>query len=153
MTHTMSSTDERGFGLVEAMIATLVTAVGVLSVAALMGLGARMQYNAKTGSAAVGLATWELERIRTLVPTAPERLDGGSLTANVANHWIMRGTTRLRWTIANRENPAAPGVPALCAPQGGVPGAALECAKDIVVVAITPNEQDVPPRITSILFR
>jgi Tfp pilus assembly protein PilV len=146
MTNSTSfSSGERGFGLVEALVATLVTTVGVLSVAGLFIAGARMQLNSRNGSAAVGLATWELERIRTLLPTAAERLDGGDLAADVANHWIMRGTTRLRWVITNKAD--------TCAPAGGVPGAAMECAKDIVVVAIPPNRQATQPRVTGILFR
>jgi hypothetical protein len=144
-TSSSSSSGEHGFGLIEALVATFVTAVGVLSVAALFIAGAKMQLNARNGSAAVGLATWELERLRALLPTAAERLDGGDLDADEDDHWIMRGTTRLRWQITNK--------PEACAPAGGVPGAAMECAKDIVVVAITPNEQDVPPRVTGILFR
>lgn len=141
-----SSAPDAGFGLLEALISTFVTAVGVLSVAALFMIGARLQANATDGSNAVGLATWELERIRTLAPTAPERADGGSLTADVADHFVVRGRTTLRWTITNKPN--------ACAPIGGVPGAAAECAKDIVVTAITPtNGQAVAPRVTSILFR
>jgi hypothetical protein len=164
MTHTISSSDERGFGLVEATVATFITAIGVLSVAGLFLFGARMQFNSRTGSAAVGLATWELERIRNLVPTAPERLNGGSLTANVPNYFVRRGQgcdpvnqpqfcTTLRWQISDVQAPGAPGVPAVCAPAGGIAGAPSECAKNIVVVAITPNQNDVSPRVTSILFR
>ena len=141
-----SSAGERGFGLIEAVVATFITAVGVLSIAGLFLVSARMQLNARTGSASIGLATWELERIRTLVPTAPERADGGTLTGTVAaNHFIWRGNTLLRWQISN--------IPTLCAPAGGVPGATSECAKQIVVVAVTPNEHDVPPRVTGMLFR
>lgn len=153
MTHTVpSSSGERGFGLIEAVVATFVTAVGVLSIAGLFVVSARMQLNARTGSASIGLATWELERIRTLVPTAPERTDGGSLTGTlVPNHFIWRGNTLLRWQISDVPGPG--GGPGLCAPAGGVAGAVNECAKQIVVVAITPNEHDVPPRVTSYLFR
>jgi hypothetical protein len=138
-------TSESGFGLVEAAIATFITLIGVLSVATLFMAGARMQHNAVSGSAAVGLVTAELERIRNLASTAAEREDGGSLTADVDDHVVVRGTTRIRWQIVDK--------PTLCAPIGGVPGAALECAKDISVQAFSDNDQAISPTIVSVLFR
>lgn len=145
MTTTPRAPSESGFGLVEATVATFVTAIGVLSVATLFMTGARMQHNATSGSQAVGLVAAELERIRTLANSNVERSDGGSLTQNEANHNVLRGTTRIRWRIVNK--------PLLCAPIGGVPGAAAECAKDIQIVAISNNEQAVTPVVTSVLFR
>jgi Tfp pilus assembly protein PilV len=145
------STDERtahgesGFGLVEALVATFITAVGVLSVAGLFLVGIRMQAIATAGSTAWAVATAEVERIRTLAPTAAERLDGGSLTAPEANHWAQRGRLTVRWRIANK--------PDACAPIGGVPGAPVECAKDLQLIAITPDAQAIQARIDSVLFR
>jgi hypothetical protein len=146
------STDERtahgesGFGLVEALVATFITAVGVLSVAGLFLVGIRMQASATAGSTAWAVATAEVERIRTLAPTAPERLDGGSLAApGEANHWAQRGRLIVRWRIADK--------PDACAPIGGVPGAPVECAKDLQLIAITPDAQAIQARIDSVLFR
>jgi len=136
---------DSGFGLVEAMIATMITTVGVLSVAGLFLVGARMQASATAGSTAWAVGTAEIERIRTLAPTAAERADGGSLTANVANHFAIRGLLTVRWVIANK--------PGACAPIGGVPGAAAECAKDVQLVAISPNQHAIQARIDSVLFR
>lgn len=138
-------TSESGFGLVEALTATLITMTGVLSVAGLFMIGARMQSAATNSSSAVGLAAAEFERIRTLATSAPERANGGDLTSNVANHFAIRGRTTLRWTIAPKNT--------LCAPIGGVPGAALECASDIVVVAISPNGHAIRAQLTGILWR
>ena len=140
-----SSSGESGFGLVEALIATVITAIGVLSVAVLMMVGARLQQNARAGSNSWALVTAEIERIRTLAPTNPQRADGGSLTNNVVNHSAMRGTTTLRWVITDK--------PDACAPVGGVQGAPLECAKNISVVAITPNTQAIRAQVDSVLFR
>lgn len=136
---------DNGFGLVEALTATLITMTGVLSVAGLFMIGARMQSAATNSSGAVGLAAAEFERIRTLATTAPERANGGALTSNVASHFAMRGTTTLRWTITPKNT--------LCAPIGGVPGAATECAKDLVVVAISPNSHAIRAQLTGILWR
>jgi Tfp pilus assembly protein PilV len=136
---------ESGFGLVEAMTATLITMVGVLSVAALFLVGARMQSAATNSSGAIGLAAAELERIRTLAPSAVERSNGGELTSNQPSHWATRGRTTVRWRITQKDT--------LCAPIGGVPGAAQECAKDVVVVAISPNGHAIRAQLTGILWR
>ena len=134
-----------GFGLVEAAVATLMTMVGVLSVATLFLVGTRMQSAATNSSGAVSLAAAELERIRMLAPSAAERGNGGELTSNQANHFAIRGRTTVRWQITQKNT--------LCAPMGGVPGATLECARDIVVVAISPNGHAIRAQLTGILWR
>jgi Tfp pilus assembly protein PilV len=136
---------ESGFGLVEALVATFITAIGVLSVAGLFLVGVRMQASATAGSTAWAVATAEMERIRTLAPTAAERSDGGSLTTSDENHSATRGRLTVRWRIQNKAD--------ACAPIGGVPGALTECAKDIQIIAITPNAQAIQARIDSVLFR
>lgn len=128
---------ESGFGLVEAVVATLMTMVGVLSVAVLFMVGARMQANATTSSGSVGLATAELERIRMLAPSAGDRALG--------EHTAPRGLTTVKWTITRKDD--------LCAPIGGVPGATPECARDIVVVATTKNGQAIQAQLRGILWR
>jgi|SRR5688572_4334893 hypothetical protein len=136
---------ESGFGIAEAAVATLITMLGVLSVAALFIVGTRMQSAATNGSAAVGLATAELERIRMLAPSALERQIGGLLTDDAPDHFAKRGQTTVRWKIDPK--------PGLCAPIGGVPGATSECARDIAVVAISPNGHAIQAQLTGILWR
>jgi hypothetical protein len=136
---------ESGFGIAEAVVATLITMTGVLSVAALFMIGARMTSSATNSSSAVDLATAELERIRMLAPSAAERQNGGELTENTQNHWATRGQTTVRWKITQKNT--------LCAPIGGVPGAALECARDIVVVAVSPDGHAIRAQLTGILWR
>jgi Tfp pilus assembly protein PilV len=138
-------TSECGFGLTEAAVATLITMTGVLSVATLFMVGSRMQSAATNSSAAVSLAAAELERIRMLAPSAAERANGGELTSNVQNHFATRGRTTLRWRITPKNT--------LCAPIGGVPGATLECARDVVVVAISPNGHAIRAQLAGILWR
>jgi hypothetical protein len=151
--HITPSSGESGFGLVEALVATVITATGVLSVAALMAVGARMQQNSKNGSNSWALVTAEIERIRTLAPTNPQRGNGGSLTNSFdPNHSAIRGTTTLRWVISDKVDPVT-GLLGLCAPVGGVEGAPLECAKNISVVAITTDTQAIRAQVDSVLFR
>jgi hypothetical protein len=137
------STD--GFGLVEAVFSTLITAVGVLSVAALFMVGTRMQQNARNSSAAIMLVAAELERIRTMPTTSLERADGGELDEDFPDHFVVRNGTTIRWRITDK--------PDLCAPIGGVPGGVLECAKDIEVIGISPNGQSIRPQYNSVLWR
>ena len=134
-----------GFGLIEAVFSTLITMVGVLGISALFVIGVRMQANARDSSTAIMLVEAELERIRTLPTTAPERADGGSLTEDRPLHFVVRGVTTIRWEITNK--------PTLCAPMGGVAGGVIECAKDIAVVGTSPNGQSIRPRYNSVLWR
>lgn len=136
---------DSGFGLVEAAVATLITMAGVLSVATLFMVGSRMQSTATHSSGSVSLAAAELERIRMLAPSAAERANGGDLTSNQPNHFAIRGKTTVRWQITQKNT--------LCSPIGGVPGATPECARDIVVVAISPNGHAIRARLAGILWR
>jgi prepilin-type N-terminal cleavage/methylation domain-containing protein len=119
------SRSQAGFSLTEMLIATAIGAFGLAAVAALIGHGIELQANARSSTVGVNFAVAELERLRTLPPTAPERSDGGSLTANTANHFALRGQTTVRWVIA--DGPGC-GVPAM--------GGPVACAKTITVRAI-----------------
>jgi Tfp pilus assembly protein PilV len=120
---------EAGFSLTEILVATVLTTVGVLGAAPLMVYGTNLQYSSRDGSLAVNLAVAELERIRMLPVWAPERQNGGSLTANVANHFRIDGDVTMRWVIAN--GPA-------CGPPTWAP-ATIECSHTISVVATHRN--------------
>jgi Tfp pilus assembly protein PilV len=90
-----------GFSTTEALISAAITAAGALGVAGLFLMGTRMQSIARYGSGATGLATERLERLRMLPATALQRQNGGSLTADIANHFSIQGTYRVRWVIAD----------------------------------------------------
>lgn len=96
-------TSQSGFSLVEVMVALIVTTVGTLSVATLMAYGTRLQVTSRDTTAAAGVARQQMERLRMLPPLAAERSLGGSLTADVANHFRLVATTngqlRCRWLV------------------------------------------------------
>jgi Tfp pilus assembly protein PilV len=92
---------DAGFSTTEALISAAITAAGTLGVAGLFLMGTRMQSIARYGSGATGIATARLERLRMLPATALERGNGGSLTADVANHFSVVGSYRVRWVIAD----------------------------------------------------
>ncbi|HEX6322934.1 MAG TPA: prepilin-type N-terminal cleavage/methylation domain-containing protein [Vicinamibacterales bacterium] len=137
-----TSSRQSGFSLTEMLIATAIGAFGLAAVAALIGHGIQLQANARSASLGVNLAVAELERLRTLPPTAPERADGGSLTANTANHFAVRGQTTIRWVIA--DGPAC-GPPVMGGPAG--------CAKRITVRAIPRTTRAAATTVQGLVWR
>ena len=135
---------QSGFSLAEMLVATAIAAFGLAGVAALIGTGVQLQANARESTIGVNLAVAELERLRALPLTSVERTNGGSLTANQANHFAIRGTTTLRWVIAN--GPAC-GVPSWAAP------AVADCTREITVAAIPQHVLAAPTRVTGMLWR
>ena len=137
--------DHAGFSLAEMLVATAIAAFGLAGVAALIGTGVQLQGNARASTIGVNLAVAELERLRTLPLTSVELTVGGSLAANVANHFAIRSQTTVRWQIANG--------PACGVPTWGGAGAAVECGRTITVVAIPANLLAGPTTVSGMLWR
>lgn len=78
---------QRGFGLVELLIAMVVLTVGLLAVAVLIMYGIRIQTFARDATLASGAGKQRLEILRNLPRTNAMRQNGGSLVANVANYF------------------------------------------------------------------
>lgn len=141
----MHTRTQSGFGLAEMLIATAIGAFGLAAVAGLIGYGVQLQGNARAGTLGVNLAVAELERLRALPRASAERADGGSLTANVANHFAVRGRTTVRWVIA--DGPA-------CGPAAWAgPTAPVECAKAITIVALPFDARAPGTTIAGMLWR
>src|SRR5687768_4438331 len=119
-------TRQSGFSLAEMLVATAIGAFGLAGVGALIGYGIQLQGNARASTLGVNLAVAELERLRGLAKTSVERANGGSLTANVANHFAVRGLTTVRWVVA--DGPA-------CGPSAMAPLGPVECSKTVSVSA------------------
>ena len=90
MTREESSTrigfgSESGFTLIEALVATVVLAVGVISVANLMLVAASSNAVGSQGTAAAMVASQEIETL-TAIPY-DQLLVGGSVTADNAGFW------------------------------------------------------------------
>jgi len=140
-----SRSHDAGFSLAEMLVATAIAAFGLAGVAALIGTGIQLQGNARASTIGVNLAVAELERLRALPSTSAERTNGGSLVANAANHFAVRGQTTMRWVIA--DGPA-------CGPVSWAgPAAPVECSKSITVVAIPPNPLAARSTVTGLLWR
>src|SRR6478609_4244374 len=79
--------DERGFTLIEAIVAMLVCTIGLVSMAQLMAVTLRLQQLGRNSTSAVRLAQDKIDELTTRnFATHPSMACGGSLTASVANH-------------------------------------------------------------------
>jgi Tfp pilus assembly protein PilV len=97
---------EAGFSLIEAMIATVITVVGLLAVEMLIVQSIRVQTFSRDASMANSLARAQIERIRSLPRTDARRANGGSLTGDAATdpaNYRNTSNTRFtsRWTVAD----------------------------------------------------
>lgn len=145
MTRTTPTRRDAGFSLAETLVATAIAAIGLTGVAALIGAGVRLQANARAATLSVNLAVAEIERLRALPLASLERANGGSLTADVANHNALRGQTRVRWVIA--DGPACGNV------TWAGPTSPLECSKSVTVIAIPQSVMAARTTVRGILWR
>jgi prepilin-type N-terminal cleavage/methylation domain-containing protein len=136
---------EAGFTLVESLIAMVITAVGVMAIATTFLYGIQLQAGARNGTRRVNLAVSELERLRMLPVAHADRANGGSLTANVANHFAVRGGTTVRWVVA--DGPA-------CGPSiWAGPTLPVECTKTVTVIALGADGTAITGSIDGQLWR
>ena len=139
-------TRQAGFSLTEMLVASAIAAFGLAGVGALIGHGIRLQGNARASAQGVNLAVAELERLRGLPAASVERTNGGSLTANVANKFAVRGQTTLRWVVADG--------PACGPPTTGGPGAPVAWTKTVTIVALPQaNTLAAAARLNGLLWR
>ncbi len=98
----MATSSERGFTLVEAVIATLIVTVGLVSLAGLLAVTLRMQLLGRNQTEAVRLAQDKLDELMSLNFDTEARIAiGGSLDADEANHFdtnTIDGTTTMTYT-------------------------------------------------------
>lgn len=117
----MKPSDDRGFTLIEVLIAMVILTVALVSMAELMAITLRMQMLGRNQTSAMRLAQDKIDELmsKTFLDAvaAPDVQLGGSLTADDANHFDipvdedgnMLGYQR-RWLV--RPGPVDPGVDA-----------------------------------------
>jgi type II secretory pathway pseudopilin PulG len=111
------SNNERGFTLVEAIVAMVVCTVGLVAMAELLAVTLRLQQLGRNSTSAVRLAQDKIDELTTMnFITNPSAACGGSIDADVADHFdtplqdngtpddpdddtVMKGYTR-RWVIS-----------------------------------------------------
>ena len=102
--------DQKGFTLIECMIAMVITTIGLLAVVGLMVVGIRLQTESRDAIAANSLARAKIEELQNYAPTASQRVRGGSLTSNTTSYNDTPDSRfQRRWQIEN--NPTDAGVP------------------------------------------
>jgi hypothetical protein len=80
-------TNERGFTLVEALVAMVICTIGLVSMAELMAVTLRLQQLGRNSTAAVRLAQDKVDELMALdFPTGVGIQCGGSLTAPMLNY-------------------------------------------------------------------
>ena len=80
------NSDQRGFTLIEAMVAMMICVTGLIAMAQLMAITLRMQQLGRNSTSISRLAQDKVDELNTVGFNDPQMLCGGSLTADVANH-------------------------------------------------------------------
>lgn len=97
------TSDQRGFTLVEATVATLIFTVGLVAVAQLLAISTRMHWIGRDSAQAARLAQDKVEELMKMnFTTGPAVQIGGALDANSPDHFDVppdSGYTR-RWQVA-----------------------------------------------------
>ena len=97
---------DRGFSLVEVLIATLVLTIGMIAIAAMLAVTTQMQIGAREAARSTRLAQDKVDELMKLNFTTNALVAvGGNLDADVANHSEtlaapLTGIT-LRWAVAS----------------------------------------------------
>jgi prepilin-type N-terminal cleavage/methylation domain-containing protein len=106
------SNDDRGFTLIEVLVAVVIMTVALVSMAELMAVTLRLQQLGRNQTTAIRLAQDKVDELMSrnwlAVPAPAQLAVGGSLTADVANHFdtppVVAGAASLnyrrRWVVA-----------------------------------------------------
>ena len=97
----MASTNERGFTLIEVLIAMVIMTIALVAMAELMAITLRIQMLGRNETAAVRLVQSKIDQLVAVSFGDASVAVGGSLTSNVTNYSDTEtpGYTR-RWQIA-----------------------------------------------------
>jgi prepilin-type N-terminal cleavage/methylation domain-containing protein len=113
----LKPSNERGFTLIEVLVAMVILTIALVSMAELMAITLRMQQLGRNQTAAIRLAQDKIDELMNQNYTDVRLAIGGSLTADQTNHFDVPqdedgnslGYTR-RWTVAaGPVDPAAVG--------------------------------------------
>lgn len=96
--------DQRGFTLVEALVAMIVCAVGLMAMAELLAVTIRMQQLGRNSTSASRLAQDKIDELNTVGFGAASMSCGGALDADNADHFDApvnaNGDYKRRWLVA-----------------------------------------------------
>jgi prepilin-type N-terminal cleavage/methylation domain-containing protein len=146
----LKPSDDRGFTLIEVLIAMIVLTVALVSLAELMAITLRMQMLGRNQTAAIRLAQDKVDELMNQnFNTSPLVAIGGSLTADVANHFDAPSPLyKRRWVVA--AGPADPDVVAAAAlvpPQAVLP----RLLTVRIIPLVTDNRSSISTEITTVI--
>lgn len=95
----MRSRNDEGLGLIEVMVAMAIFVVAILGAATMIVYAMRLQGQSTNMTNTRAVATRQIEELRVLHIDNAQRTVGGSLTANVANHFANLPGYTMRWLI------------------------------------------------------
>lgn len=98
---------ERGFSLIELLVAMVIFAIGVLAAVALLGAGYRWEGRAELETQLTVAAEMKVEELKALagteLPDTTALVPGGSLDSNVLGYWdtvnLDGRVLRRRWLV------------------------------------------------------
>ena len=142
----MKPSDDRGFTLIEVLIAMIVLTVALVSLAELMAITLRMQMLGRNQTAAQDKVD---ELMNQNFNTSPSVAIGGSLTADFANHFDAPSALyKRRWVVA-----AGPADPDVVAAAGLVPPQAVlpRLLTVRIIPLVTDNRSSTTTEITTVI--
>jgi Tfp pilus assembly protein PilV len=95
----MRSRNDEGLGLIEVLVAMGIFVVAILGAATMIVYAMRLQSQSMNLTNTRATATRQIEELRVLHIDNPQRTVGGSLTADVANHFVTTPDFTIRWVI------------------------------------------------------
>jgi prepilin-type N-terminal cleavage/methylation domain-containing protein len=102
---TPSNSNDRGFTVIEVLVAMVILTIALVSMAELMAITLRLQQLGRNQTSATRLAQDKVDELMAQNwAAAPQLVVGGSLTADVANHFDTPPNAtnfKRRWTVAN----------------------------------------------------
>jgi prepilin-type N-terminal cleavage/methylation domain-containing protein len=98
---TSTESTERGFTLIEVLIAMVILTIAMVSMAELMAITLRMQMMGRNETAAIRLAQSKIDELVAVNFTNATVAVGGSLSADVANYFDVLNADgfKRRWQI------------------------------------------------------
>ncbi len=99
----LNLSNQRGFTLIEALVAMMVATVGLMAIAELMAITIRMQQLGRNSTSASRLAQDKIDELNTVGFASAAMACGGSIAANQANHFDTpvnaNGDYTRRWRV------------------------------------------------------
>jgi prepilin-type N-terminal cleavage/methylation domain-containing protein len=101
----LKPSDDRGFTVIEVLIAMIILTVALVSMAELMAVTLRLQQLGRNQTSAIRLAQDKIDELMSQNwAAAPQLVVGGSLTADQADHFDTPPTAvnyKRRWVVAD----------------------------------------------------